>query len=859
MSKKFTRMFALVLSVVMVFALGATAFAADVPDATIDTDATGSITIYKYDLTSASLDSTTKVDVSNLSADALANLNTALTAAGKSAVPADKKVPLNDLLAVYTSDGVDNAALREALTNPDTTEHPGSENAGGEAGHILGNGQTEYGYAIKGVEFSYLKVAEIIQYTSTEANGVHKDIVLYEMDDTADTALLAAIGLTNDDAYPTVNSALFTAKAGKHYFESDTLVNAIKTALQANPTEVKNKLEAYAASQNGFAKFDETNDKGYTTKGDLPLGLYLILETKVPEQVTATVNPFFVSVPMTTINGTVATNGGQQWLYDVTVFPKNETGIPSLEKTVRESLQDTATWEDNNNNSPIDDGYAHNATGSDGDRMEYQIISKLPSITSDATSLTMYTFVDTLSKGLEYDGNRAEKAMLKDHFDPNNVKIEFFKDAECTEANKITTWALTGGTAGGNDGTSDNFAVAYGTVSTEAGSENPVTTGRDAGATTMTITMKAAGLEEINHSKAVYTDAMIAAGEVQRGYSNCYMRITYSCTINQSEDVVYGDQSNPNTVDLTWKRSNTNYWDTLSDDCHVYTYALHLTKEFSDDQGNFSNVQFKIFNKTDNYWVTAVKAADGLYYVEGTNGSYENGALNDAAATDHVAGHVAGASDDDMTTSEVSATDEDGSKGTTFVPNAQGDLWIYGLEDDEYIITEVQTDNGYTLLKDNINVVISTTLMDGSDAAHSPARECDIYSYELLNGHNGASGKYGVWQNKFTGEFYTETAFAQKAMQHFMLTASATVDGDAVVMLNDNDDVDTSANNSQDTDSTNAIVPLTVINTRGFDLPKTGAEGTVLYGVIGVVGLSAIALAMFFVFGKKRKEEEDAA
>lgn len=804
------RIFAVALSALMVLGMVSGVSAATVPEATIDPSKTGSLEIYKYDLTSAMLDSTTTVDVSGLSAERLAEL-------GLTDKVSEGKVKLNDYIAAYKADGVDNAAFRAAMANPDASVAPGSENAGGTDGHTIGNGQKAFGYAIKGVKFSYLKVANIIQYDETESNGTHKDMVLYEINDAKGADLLAALGLTAADAYDVQSvaangSTKFAPAAGCHYFTSDVLMTALRNALEANATKTKDALEAYASDS--LVEMPETDSNGHVKVSDLPLGLYLILETKVPEQVTSTVNPFFVSIPTTSVNGTVAQDGGMRWIYDVVVFPKNETGIPSLEKTVRESKQDTATWTDNENGSPIDDGYAHNATASDGDRVEYQIISKLPAITSNATNLTTYTFLDTLSKGIEYDGNRAQKDMLKDHFDPNNIKIEFFKDKECTEANKVASWALAGGTAGGENGTNENFTVAYGDGASDA--------------TTMKIVMTAAGLAKINNDTSVYNPDV---EKVHRGFSNCYMRITYSATVNQNADVVYGDLANPNSVDLKWQRSNMDYWDILSDDCHVYTYGIDLTKQFSDARGDFSKVQFKLFNVTDKYWVTAEKAADGLYYVKGV--------ATDAAQTapNTPAGHIAGFADDSHV---LSATNEDGTKGTTFVPSATGDLKIYGLEDDEYIITEVQTDNGYTLLKDNIHVVITTR-----DDAN---RACDTYTFEpkvLPDEAGNTDGLYGVWQNKFTGEKYTGTAFAQKAMAHNMLTASATVDGDPVTMLADGTP-----------SSADALVPLTVINNRGFDLPKTGAEGTVLFGVIGIVGLSALAAVMFFVFGKKKKEEE---
>ena len=145
-----------------------------------------------------------------------------------------------------------------------------------------------------------------------------------------------------------------------------------------------------------------TDANGSTSASNLPVGLYLLVETKVPEMVTSTVNPFFVSLPMTTVTGdenSASQDGGQRCNYDVVVYPKNETGIPTLEKTVRESAADTGK---NSGTNGITDGYAHNATASTGDTLEYQIISTLPTITSKATALSGYRFYDSISEGLTY-------------------------------------------------------------------------------------------------------------------------------------------------------------------------------------------------------------------------------------------------------------------------------------------------------------------------------------------------------------------------------------------------------------------------------------------------------------------------
>lgn len=532
-------------------------------------------------------------------------------------------------------------------------------------------------YVIQGVEFTYLRVASISTYSQRES-GQYKVGVLYGF---ADDAVLQAIGLTKADAYKRGN--------GVFYFTSDKLNKAMSNALTANATTVKNALEI--AVRNDGKALPETDACGHSKVSGLEQGLYLVVETRVPENVTSTCNPFFVSLPMTTMDG-------KDWNYDVTVYPKNQAGNPTLEKTVREDKNSTGK---NGGTGDIADGYAHTATASVGDVVEYQIISTLPTITSKATSLTTYTFVDTLSEGIRY--NRSD------------VIIEFFRDAGCTD--QITAWNEDSG----------KFAVSY----------------DDAG-NTMTIGMTETGLADINESESVYT------GSVKRGYSDCTMRITYAATL--TADAQLGDTDNPNEVVLTWKRTNTGYFDTLQDCCHVYTYGVDVLKQFSDGKGDLANVHFLLHNDTDGYFVTA-ELVDGVY---------------------HVTGH------------EVKE-----SKATAFVPNGEGHIRVMGLEDDTYTMTETATDKGYVLLKDGIEIVI--TAAEGESA-------CETCGVKLL-------------------------------------TASGSVNGDAV-----------------DMEDGNAIVPLTVINNPGFDLPKTGGYGTWMFTVGGCMLLGVAAFIV--VRGRKHNRND---
>ena len=401
-------------------------------------------------------------------------------------------------------------------------------------------------YAIQGVEFTYLRVADIAM--NNELVESQRQVgVLYGFDSSdRSTAVLSAISLTAADAHKTAG--------GINYFTSDMLNNKLSAALAANATTVKNTLET--AVKNGGVAMTETDATGHTSASNMEQGLYLVVETRVPENVTSTCNPFFVSLPMTTIDGAA-------WNYDVTVYPKNQTGNPTLDKTVREAKN--STGKNTGSLTDIKDGYAHTATASVGDTVDYQIISTLPTITSKASSLSEYTYVDTMSKGIRYN--------------KNDVVIEFFKDAGCTD--KITTW----------DENSGNFTVAY-----------------DDTANTMTIRMTDTGLSEINEAATVYTNG------VKRGYSDCTMRISYAATL--TADAKMGDTDNPNEVVLTWRRTNNTYFDTLKDCCHVYTYGIDVLKQFSDNGGNVRNVKFRLHNDIDDCYIIA-EQKDGVYYAKG--------------------------------------------------------------------------------------------------------------------------------------------------------------------------------------------------------------------------------------------------
>ncbi|MFF2299917.1 SpaH/EbpB family LPXTG-anchored major pilin [Arthrobacter sp. NPDC058127] len=108
---------------------------------------------------------------------------------------------------------------------------------------------------------------------------------------------------------------------------------------------------AQAASPGSITTTDGT---GTATLRNLPLGLYLVTETGYPAGVAPTA-PFLVTLPMKD------PTGGNGWLYDVNVYPKN--AVTGATKTVNDAsvakLGDNVQWtitSDIPNVSPID-GY----------------------------------------------------------------------------------------------------------------------------------------------------------------------------------------------------------------------------------------------------------------------------------------------------------------------------------------------------------------------------------------------------------------------------------------------------------------------------------------------------------------------
>lgn len=136
--------------------------------------------------------------------------------------------------------------------------------------------------------------------------------------------------------------------------DTNTLLAYYNDNTTADQVDVKDYFTNYAENKTAaglkeaykipYKTQELTDADGKATFADLAVGMYLVIETKTPQAVTVPVEPFLVSIPMTRIGdkATGADNQNQkEWLYDVTVYPKNSIAKGTV-KLVKQGKQGNA-------------------------------------------------------------------------------------------------------------------------------------------------------------------------------------------------------------------------------------------------------------------------------------------------------------------------------------------------------------------------------------------------------------------------------------------------------------------------------------------------------------------------------------
>lgn len=167
------------------------------------------------------------------------------------------------------------------------------------------------GEYLKGVEFTVVKVAEIDSADTNEG-------IAYKL--TANGASLTLLGSEGNKVTGTALQNWVSDKSSGDFSTIKTLSGAVSGETDGNKAQVvfssNNTRPSNAAADSTLVNL---------TTGQ---GLYLVVETGSPAEVTSRSHPFLVSLPMTDKNDL------NTWNYDVYAYPKNSTADTSVDKTI---------------------------------------------------------------------------------------------------------------------------------------------------------------------------------------------------------------------------------------------------------------------------------------------------------------------------------------------------------------------------------------------------------------------------------------------------------------------------------------------------------------------------------------------
>lgn len=321
------------------------------------------------------------------------------------------------------------------------------------------------------------------------------------------------------------------------------------------------------------------------------------------------------------------------------------------------------------------------------------------------------------------------------------------------ETEKVTTAANIGDTV--------NYKVAYSVPVTENGLESLIITDTmskgltfNESSDSVTVYNGETKVDSKNYSIVNHGDSQTGEQIITITFTSEYCQslatdstqeftITYTATLN--EKAVLGQAGNTNKVQLTYKNKGEEEKTIIPDkdkEVKVFTYGIDLTKQ-GEGGDKLSGVEFKL---TDgNNEINVLKSGDAYY------------PSNDTKAS------------------------------STVTTDNNGEIHIRGLKPGTYKLTETKTKDGYVLLKDPVEIVIT------------PSTKAD----EVAKG----------------------------VVSAFVGTKEVTMNAD----------------NGSDT----AIVPLTVVNSKGFNLPATGGRGIALFTIAGI---AIVAAAGSLLFMRKRSK-----
>lgn len=539
-----------------------------------------------------------------------------------------------------------------------------------------------------------------------------------------------------------------------------------------------------------------TDATGKTKFDNLTVGLYLVQETEAPAQITGKVGDFLVSVPMTNA-------AGDDWLYDVHVYPKNSStyGEVTLQKKGKigsadatnlkgaqfklEVQKNPTTWEQvlkNNKGADIGvDGII--TTGSDGKITvkdlapgDYRFVEvKVPENTGYIADLkTPHEFTVAATKGKKEDGTeyQAGSILINGKYvdtTSNPIEVINYKPAVEKEVqDKAGYWK--------------NASVDYSVGDTIPYRVTVDIPANIADLKTFTLTDTPTKQEYQTGTLKIYSDSNFATetlvGEYTVTSENSGWKITFdpkklssvagkkiyiSFKMTLKEGAIVGSTGNTNKINLDYSNKilpdgtpdpGTPETDKIENETTVYTFAIAVEKVDASDNKKLEGVTFDLYRE-----LPPGASGTGVLTnpVKGLTGKFEK------------------------VKTELKTDD----KGEITVPGlAKGDYWL----------VETKTIDNYNLLKAPIKVPITAT--------YSETKKTETIT------------------DTTTGKTTTTTTIETKTL----------------------------------TDAGNEGVFTTVVkNSKGFTLPTTGGIGTFVFTFAGIAMMAAAVILL--ITGKKKKAE----
>lgn len=494
-----------------------------------------------------------------------------------------------------------------------------------------------------------------------------------------------------------------------------------------------------------------TNAQGVAQFTELDVGMYLVIETQAPQAVTVPAEPFLVSIPMTRIGDTAegeASQNQKQWLYDVTVYPKNSIAKGTV-KLVKLGKQGDKT-------TKLADVQFTLYRKSDT-KDEYTPVQTADPLVTDANGEIA---LKDLTKGryylqeTGYTANNDKGYILnttgKFYFDiDKNGKAVAATDPAITDTNKVSDASFTIDTTGTTltvtnykpdiektvtkrDGTTTEHEADYGigdavpftltikvpenvaslktfkvTDTTDVKqlkhNANPVTVKgikADTDKTEVEFEENTDYTLNIDTSGTMTVDFGAKKSDKFQSVAGGKIIITYTATV-QSGAIVAGD-GNVNTAKIVYSRKtgtdieegDGNQPYEITDKGVVYTFGLNIHKTGkggAEGEKNLKGVTFDLYKKVD----TEKPNRDGTYpFRDNTS----------CPATSGVDAKKLGLTDRE---------DETWIKVDTLTTDENGDASAKGLPSGTYKLVETQTVEGYNLLSKPVDAKLNLTYAAG--------------------------------------------------------------------------------------------------------------------------------------------------